>query len=180
MALSSKVEHAPLIMLTKRCSSCKETKDSVDFALNTKKPDGLQSVCRACKKVSDKAYYKIHKVTQRRQINAAVKIRRDASKEVIRNYLQTHPCVDCGETDIIVLDFDHVRGEKDAEISRLVANGASILRIEAEIEKCEIRCANCHRRATHRRRFGLIAQSTEHSVLTRTVEGLTPSQSTIR
>ena len=59
-------------------------------------------------------------------------------------------CVDCGTTELVVLDFDHVRGEKTSRISRM--RGASIPRLLAEIAKCEVRCANCHRRVTALRR----------------------------
>lgn len=67
------------------------------------------------------------------------------------NYLQSHPCVDCGETDHVVLDFDHVRGEKRKPISRMVASTYSLEVLKKEIEKCEVRCANCHRRVTAKR-----------------------------
>jgi hypothetical protein len=63
-------------------------------------------------------------------------------------YLVGHPCVDCGESDPVVLEFDHVRGTKVAAISSFVRNMASMNRILAEIAKCDVRCANCHRRRT--------------------------------
>ncbi len=46
-----------------------------------------------------------------------------------------------------MLDFDHVR-EKVIEVSILVGNGTSWKRIEEEIAKCVVRCANCHRKKT--------------------------------
>lgn len=69
----------------------------------------------------------------------------------ITAYLTEHPCVDCGETDLEVLDFDHVRGNKTAAVSSLVRGGYSLAKIVAEAALCEIRCANCHRRVTRRR-----------------------------
>jgi hypothetical protein len=60
--------------------------------------------------------------------------------------------VDCGETDPDVLDFDHVRGKKVCGISRMVGRGYRLWRIKAEIDKCEVRCANDHRRITKKRR----------------------------
>jgi hypothetical protein len=59
-------------------------------------------------------------------------------------------CVDCGESDPCVLDFDLTRGEKEGNISSMVGNGMNWQRIANEIAKCEIRCANCHRRKTAR------------------------------
>lgn len=60
-------------------------------------------------------------------------------------------CVDCGESDPVVLDFDHVKGEKRRAIADMVSNYYSIKTIKDEIRKCEIRCANCHRKKTHER-----------------------------
>ena len=69
----------------------------------------------------------------------------------IAAYLAEHPCVDCGETDSEVLDFDHVRGKKTAAVSSFVRGGYSLAKLVAEVELCEVRCANCHRRITRRR-----------------------------
>ena len=35
----------------------------------------------------------------------------------IKNYLSNNPCVDCGNNNIVVLEFDHVRGEKKYNVS---------------------------------------------------------------
>lgn len=64
-------------------------------------------------------------------------------------YLQEHPCVDCSCEDILVLEYDHVRGDKHAELWKLISKGSSLARLHAERAKCEIRCANCHRRKSH-------------------------------
>ena len=71
----------------------------------------------------------------------------------------THPCVDCGETDPVVLEFDHLRDKRFA--IRLSAHGRNWQTILDEIEKCEVVCANCHRRRTARRRGALRAILTE-------------------
>lgn len=65
-------------------------------------------------------------------------------------YLDEHPCTDCGESDPVVLDFDHLPGHvKRFTISRAVgASTRSWTSILAEIAKCEVVCANCHRRRT--------------------------------
>ena len=63
------------------------------------------------------------------------------------DYLKKHPCVDCGEKDPVVLEFDHSK-DKLIEVSKLVRNVSSIDKMREEIEKCKIRCANCHRRKT--------------------------------
>jgi hypothetical protein len=51
----------------------------------------------------------------------------------------------------VVLEFDHLR-DKRATVSVLLRD-AEWATVMAEIAKCEVRCANCHRRRTHQR-FG--------------------------
>jgi hypothetical protein len=73
------------------------------------------------------------------------------SYQMVHVYLLDHHCVDCGNSDIRILEFDHVRGHKTDEISHLLSQGCGWRRIEAEIVKCEVRCANCHRIKTNQR-----------------------------
>ena len=70
----------------------------------------------------------------------------------IKNYLSNNPCVDCGNNNIVVLEFDHVRGEKKYNVSDMYRGGYSLAIIQKEIDKCDVRCANCHRQITHLRR----------------------------
>ena len=72
----------------------------------------------------------------------------------VAEYLKAHPCVDCGEDDPIVLDFDHLDGAKKTDtISRMVRNNVTNDRLLEEIAKCVVRCANCHRRRTAQQNF---------------------------
>jgi len=66
--------------------------------------------------------------------------------QFLLDFLAEHPCVDCGESDPIVLEFDH-RGDKLFNVSYGLRdrNWAAVL---AEMEKCDVVCANCHRRRT--------------------------------
>ena len=65
----------------------------------------------------------------------------------IRNHLMNSSCVDCGEDDLVVLEFDHV-GMKTGDVCRLAVSGCSLRRLKSEIDECEVRCANCHRART--------------------------------
>lgn len=76
------------------------------------------------------------------------------NKDYVQNYLSDHPCVDCGEKNPIVLEFDHITDDKFMNISNMVAKAYSLERIKLEISKCEVRCANCHRIVTYNRRTG--------------------------
>ena len=68
-------------------------------------------------------------------------------KRSVLDHLRHHPCVDCGEADPVVLEFDHL-GEKTASVAELVSRTASVTAVDAEIAGCEVVCANCHRRRT--------------------------------
>ena len=133
---------------TKRCSHCGELKELSEF--NRKDRGRLQPYCRAC----NSAYLKRHYAENREYyLRKALKNKRLAKINAITyiwRYFETHPCVDCGETDPVVLQFDHVRGTKVASIASMVGPGFSLEKIEAEIAKCEVRCANCHFRKTAR------------------------------
>jgi hypothetical protein len=70
--------------------------------------------------------------------------RRGLKYKVVKNHLLTHPCVDCGNTDIRVLQFDHVRGEKLGNISNIIRAKNNVGFLVEEIAKCDVRCGNCH------------------------------------
>lgn len=57
-------------------------------------------------------------------------------------------CIDCGASDLVVLDFDHITDDKVETVSRLAHRECSLARLDTEIAKCVVRCANCHRRRT--------------------------------
>jgi hypothetical protein len=76
--------------------------------------------------------------------------RREGLHLRILEFLRGHPCVDCGETDPVVLEFDHLR-DKVRNVSAMVNARMPWRAIEAEIEKCDVVCANCHRRRTAQR-----------------------------
>lgn len=71
-------------------------------------------------------------------------------KKRLADLKQASGCVDCGEKNHIVLDFDHLKNKK-YNISRMIHDGFSWKAILKEIEKCEVVCANCHRIRTHMR-----------------------------
>lgn len=66
------------------------------------------------------------------------------------DYLSTKKCIDCGEDDPIVLEFDHKKPElKFKSLSKMLSGHWSWESLTEEIAKCDIRCANCHRRKTY-------------------------------
>lgn len=57
-------------------------------------------------------------------------------------------CLKCGIKDPVVLEYDHVKGEKLASISQMITNTVSFETLKEEVRKCDVLCANCHRRKT--------------------------------
>ena len=105
--------------------------------------------CRPCRA----AYKQEHYAANRQQyIASAMRRKREVVAERIDflvAYLRQHPCVDCGETDPIVLEFDHLRDKKFGIAAGLRdREWQSVL---DEMAKCEVVCANCHRRRTAKR-----------------------------
>lgn len=135
---------------TKICCKCKRRRRCRFFSRNSCKKDGLQNECKPCRQKHCRTYYAKNKKRMVAQIMAASKRRKEVNRSLIMEYLSAHPCVDCREKDVVVLDFDHVRGCKRTEVMQLVVRGCSWAIIKEEIGKCAVRCANCHRRKTAR------------------------------
>lgn len=137
-------------MKSKICTQCRLKLSLEMFHKSAKAKDGLAPYCKACKKKTDKVQYAQRSSTQRSAYrNQEQKRKREVAKRVFI-YLQAHPCVDCGEKDPVVLDFDHVRDSKTDNISALISKW-SWEHLLTEIKKCDVRCANCHRRVTAKR-----------------------------
>ncbi len=90
------------------------------------------------------------------------KLKRIQLRAWIRDYLAIHPCVDCGESDPVVLEFDHRDpASKVGNIGDIVNRaGWGLARLQAEVEKCDVRCCNCHRRRTAQEKHWLLLPAT--------------------
>lgn len=133
-------------MQEKQCRICKENKELSQFHKCAKAKDGLQSKCKPCNIKERTEYYKTHKKEHREYDKA----RLNKTKQIMCEYLSANPCIDCLESDIIVLEFDHLENKK-ANIADMIRAGFSPQKLFEEISKCEVVCANCHRRRTAKR-----------------------------
>ena len=108
-------------------------------------------------KEKQKEYAKKHYLANKEKVKETAHI--NNKKAILRNrlfikdYLKDKCCVDCGNTNPIVLEFDHIIGVKRKNVSEMITQAYSLKTIKEEISKCEIRCANCHRIVTHYRRL---------------------------
>lgn len=141
----------------KKCSSCGELKSIHDFHRDRTAKSGRKSACKQCASKKRRERYKRLDIPRNKK-----KVERN--KRFIAEYLLQHPCVDCGETDPVVLQFDHVYGKKDSNVSYFVHKPTGIKRIKKEIAKCEVRCANCHiRRHAYERSLADLGKD-EHDI----------------
>ena len=101
---------------------------------------------RAC----SRAHYRRNKPAYKARARAHTVAQRPLLRQTIWKYLEEHPCVDCGESDPRVLEFDHRDdSEKSFNVADALRKVCSVARLMAEIAKCDVRCANCHRRRTY-------------------------------
>jgi len=137
----------------RKCHRCGEVKPADAFAWRRRSKLQRDSFCRPCRKAYGREHYLANReryIEQARGQRKRLQLKRTL---YLIEYFATHPCVDCGETDSVVLNFDHLR-DKQFNIGQELCRHkwSSIL---AEIEKCEVVCANCHRRRTGSRCGGL-------------------------
>lgn len=136
------------------CSKCSLTKELSEFyQRKTHRVGEYYERCKDCFKKRGRLYY--HQ-NHNRQLELT-KIRKERYRIERKKWLtkiKNKPCADCG---IIypphVMDFDHRDGDtKIRSISWLAFHDtANFDRIIAEIEKCDLVCANCHRIRTYDR-----------------------------
>ena len=134
---------------------CGAIKPPEQFNYKYKSKGIRQKHCNICSRAEIKRHYLNNRHYYLEKARKRNLWYREMQDTYILGYFESHPCVDCGESDMVVLEFDHVRGNKYGEISRLRKNN-SIERLKEEIAKCEVRCANCHRRKTMLRLNGKI------------------------
>ena len=105
---------------TKKCPHCNKILDKSKFHLKRDTGDFLNSWCKKCRK--EEHYETIRAYLKEKKIEMGGK------------------CVKCQYSNIDVLQFDHYKGDKIAEVHSM----QSIKKIDEEIKKCQLLCSICH------------------------------------
>jgi len=134
----------------KVCTKCKRKLDDSKFNWK-KKGITRSSHCKKCSREYIRIHYRRNKPYYLRKAAERNRVVKQSANAFVASYLKTHPCVDCGENNILVLEFDHKDpSSKDGEVSVIITRSGSLKRLKEEISKCDVRCANCHRIKTAR------------------------------
>lgn len=112
-----------------------------------KKLSGTRFRCKTCNKEQQQKWYQDNKKLQCQKVTNYKKKNKEENRNFVFEYLQNNPCRMCGESDILVLEFDHL-GNKKNNISEMISGGHSLEALKKEVDKCQVLCANCHRRKT--------------------------------
>ncbi len=84
----------------------------------------------------------------------SIKKQNEHLAQYLKDLKEKNPCMDCKISyPYYMMDFDHVRGTKQANVAELIGT-LSKKRLDEEIAKCEIVCSNCHRARTYARKNG--------------------------
>lgn len=117
------------------CNGCGKAKPLSQFQPKTQAngKEGWEGKCKPCVSI--------------RQKKSSI-TRNQEARQLVFNYLKKHPCVDCGETNVLALEFDHVHSKK-FDIGTALNSNTAIDLLKKEIKKCVVRCSTCHRIKTH-------------------------------
>ena len=131
------------------CSICKESKPLEEFYWLNKAQGRRRSDCKVCRSaVAAKRWAS----GSEKESNYQSKARRvERAREYIWELFKNSKCFDCGLRNPIVFEFDHTGTDKTKDISKMLSQNYGLEAIKAEIAKCDIVCANCHKIRTSTR-----------------------------
>jgi Zn finger protein HypA/HybF involved in hydrogenase expression len=131
-------EHFRVKSIMRWCPKCKKTREHTPRS----------GYCKKCRNKMHRIKYHSDlefRISSIKRNKPRVKMLQAKNRAIKAAYLKEHPCVDCGNADIRVLDFDH----QDPSVKEFNIGCDGLNRRTAllllEIKKCDIRCANCHR-----------------------------------
>ncbi len=138
-------------METRRCPRCGEDKLVDEFKPRFVPPDRIayQTYCVPCRREYRRNHYLQNKAYYFRKVRE----QEARCKRMIRA-AKARPCTDCGiQYAPWQMDYDHVKGSKRMGLACKGSSTFTLRSVRAEIAKCEVVCANCHRDRTHFRRM---------------------------
>jgi hypothetical protein len=125
----------------KTCHKCGNPKELDEFPANKTKKDGRSETCLVCKREYNRKHYEANKGYY---IDKSQK-RKNLARQLFKEYKSKLKCGHCGQDHPATLQFHHKDpSEKKFTISTAIGRNWPLSKIEEEIVKCEVLCANCH------------------------------------
>lgn len=150
-------------MKTKVCTKCRIEKSVEDFGVCLRLKSGRVSWCKVCTRLVTAERRRDPNVRERQKQSSVIYSEQNRDTLLIRhreqarrkqaflNALKTKPCTECHKVfDPCCMDFDHVFGAKVKGVGQIL--GSCKQTVLAEVAKCELVCANCHRIRTRKQR----------------------------
>jgi hypothetical protein len=138
----------------KWCNACKQLLSVAEFNYKHRDRGVFQHRCKRCQSRYAREHYQRNTASYLKRIAKNNQRIREKNRQRLHNYLSTERCLDCGIQDLAVLEFDHRDPLlKEYDVSALVGAAFSWSTVLREIAKCDVVCANCHRKRTARQ-FG--------------------------
>jgi hypothetical protein len=124
----------------RNCTVCGETKELAVFGFRNKTTGRRHRSCKICKAAYSRQHYTANRAVYIARNHKLARARTRELQERVAEYLSKRSCVDCGEADPRVMDFDHVDpATKRNTIHALVHQALSWAALQAEIERCRVR-----------------------------------------
>jgi hypothetical protein len=132
----------------RRCARCGQLQPICNFGKKQRRPNEYQSYCRPCQS----EYHREHYQKNKNAYFESVQRRYIRLRELLRA-AKDKPCADCGiKYPYYVMDLDHREGQEKCGVVARFLKRHSKQALLAEIAKCDVVCANCHRERTHQRK----------------------------
>lgn len=137
----------------KPCRVCHGVKPVDQFNYADRKTGRRKTLCRTCQYAQQRKHYAENKAQYLPRIARNTKAAANRRRMILRE-MKAQPCADCGVSyPYFVMDFDHRPGEvKVFGVAQHLHRYRTEPELRAEIAKCDVVCANCHRFRTHGRR----------------------------
>lgn len=143
--------HARGPIMSKRCAHCGKLKPESAFNWRNRSKGWKWGTCKTCQSAQRKQWYENNKERHKHNVKQNRRETVRQTRQFVLDYLQSHPCELCGESDPAVLEFHHRDpADKRTRVSAMINTGYSVDKVREEIEKCQVLCANCHRKVTSR------------------------------
>jgi hypothetical protein len=141
-------------LLNRLCRGCGVAHPIHDFPFKNASSGRRHARCRSCCRLVSQQHYVNNKPAYLHRNQRNNPLQREANRIFVTQFLSEHPCVKCGTSNPVVLEFNHVNpATKTANICDMIHFRVSPDRIKLEIAKCEVLCANCHQRHTTSQRL---------------------------